>query len=133
MLRAVPRPAKLQRGQAIIVPPPGLRQRVGIPLPVVPEAPEQTIAVRGHVRNGSAAALILEPTGLCVVSADRSRRRRVRRFTIPEIIAVEEHRLAHSSELVITTATTEITVVDVDIAQAWAFCREVRDRILRNR
>ena len=115
------------------MPPLGLRRRAGIPLPVVPEAPEQTIAVRGHVRNGSAAALILEPTGLCVVSADRSRRRRVRRFTIQEVIAVDEHRLARSSELVIMTATTEITVVDVDIAQAWAFCREVRDRILQNR
>jgi hypothetical protein len=77
--------------------------------------------------------LILEPTGLCVVAADRSRRRRVRRFTIPEILAVEDHRMSHSAELVIVTTTTEIVVGDVDIAQAWAFCREVRDRILQRR
>jgi hypothetical protein len=105
---------------------------VGIPFPVVPEVLDRTIAVRGHVRNGSAAAVILEPTGICVVSADRSRRRRVRRFTIPEILSVEEHRMAHSAELVIVTTTTEMTVVDVDIAQAWAFCREVRERILNH-
>lgn len=110
-----------------------IRPRVGIPFPVVPEVPERTIAVRGHVRNGSAAAVILEPTGVCVVSADRSRRRRVRRFTIPEILAVEEHRMAQSAELVIVTTTTEIAVVDVDIAQAWTFCREVRERILQSR
>jgi hypothetical protein len=132
VLRAVPPAvsAKLRRSETIIAPPVGLRPRAGIPLPVVPREPEPTISVRGHVRNGSAAALILEPTGLCVVSADRSRRRRVRRFTIPEIFAVEEHRLAHSAELVIVTATTEIAVVDVDTAQAWAFCREVRQRML---
>ena len=133
MLRVSPPPA-LRRGEAQIAPPfVGVRRRVGIPFPVVPEAPERTIAVRGHVRNGSAAAVILEPTGVCVVSADRSRRRRVRRFTIPEILAVEEHRMAHSAELVIVTTTTEIAVVDVDIAQAWTFCREVRERILQSR
>jgi hypothetical protein len=110
-----------------------MRQRVGIPLPIVPKAPDQTIAVRGHVPNGSAAALILEPTGVCIVSADRSGRRRVRRFTIPEILVVEDRRHPHGTELVIVTATTDITVVDVDIAQAWAFCREARRRILESR
>ena len=110
-----------------------IRPKEGIPFPVVPEVPDRTIAVRGHVPNGSAAAVILEPTGVCVVSADRSRRRRVRRFTIPEILSVEEHRMPHSAELVIVTTTTEMTVVDVDIAQAWAFCREVRERILQAR
>jgi hypothetical protein len=108
------------------------RPRVAIPSPIVPVGVDRTIAVRGHVRSGSAAALIVEPTGVCVVSADRSRRRRVRRFTIREILAVEEHRLATSSELVIVTATTTIAVVDVDIAQAWAFCREVRQLILNH-
>ena len=133
MLRTFPLPAWLRRDDAITVPPLGKRPRVGIPFPVVPEAPDRTIAVRGHVRNGSAAAVILEPTGVCVVSADRSRRRRVRRFTIPEILSVEEQRMARSAELIIVTTTTEITVVDVDIAQAWAFCREVRERILNGR
>lgn len=122
----------LRRTKTIAMPPIAVRPRVGIPLPIVPKEPDRTIAVRGHVRNGSAAALILEPTGVCVVSADRSGRRRVRRFTIPEIATVEEHRMSHSSELVIVTMTTEITVVDVDIAQAWTFCREVRQRILNN-
>lgn len=132
MLRVVP--GKLRRSEEIHVPPVAMRrQREGIPLPVVPKAPDQTIAVRGHVHNGSAAALILEPTGVCVVSADRSRRRRVRRFTIPEILVVEQHRHARGAELVIVTTTTDITIVDVDIAQAWAFCREVRRRILENR
>jgi hypothetical protein len=133
VLRVSPGSASLRRGESIGVPPIAVRRREGIPFPVVPEAPERTLAVRGHVRNGSAAALILEPTGVCVVSADRSRRCRVRRFTIPEIVAVEEHRMAHSAELVIMTTTMEIAVVDVDIAQAWAFCREVRERILQGR
>jgi hypothetical protein len=125
--------AGLRRDEPMPIPPSAMRPRAGIPFPVVPEEPETTFAVRGHVRNGSAAALILEPTGLCVVSADRSRRRRVRRFTIPEIVAVEEHRSEHSAELLIVTTTTEIAVVDVDIAQAWTFCREVRDRIVQGR
>jgi hypothetical protein len=137
VLRIFPPPpafAALRRGEAQIEPPfVGVRPRVGIPFPVVKEVPDRTIAVRGHVGNGSAAAVILEPTGVCVVSADRSRRRRVRRFTIPEILAVEERRMAHSAELVIVTTTTEVTVVDVDIAQAWTFCREVRERILQSR
>jgi glutamate dehydrogenase/leucine dehydrogenase len=133
VLRVTPPPVWLRRDDAITVPPLGKRPRVGIPFPVVPEVPERTIAVRGHVRNGSAAAVILEPTGVCVVSADRSRRRRVRRFTIPEILSVEEQRMERSAELIIVTTTTEITVVDVDIAQAWAFCREVRERILSGR
>ena len=133
MLRASPQhaaPVALRRGEPPFVPPFSSRPRVSIASPIVPVPHDRTIAVRGHVRNGSAAALIVEPTGVCVVSADRSRRRRVRRFTIREILAVEEHRLARSAELVIVTATTTISVVDVDIAQAWAFCREVRQLIL---
>jgi hypothetical protein len=107
-----------------------LRPRVAKAVPVVPQPLPSTIAVRGHVRNGSAAALIVEPGGICLVSADRSRRRRVRRFGIDEVLAVEEHRTAQSTELVVVTATTVISVVDVDIAQAWTFCRELRELIL---
>jgi hypothetical protein len=135
VLRASPQPSAsvaLPRGEPSFVPPP-IRPRVAIPSPVVPPASDRTIAVRGHLPNGSAAALIVEPTGVCVVSADRSRRRRVRRFTLREILAVEEHRMAKSSELVLVTGTTTIAVVDVDIAQAWAFCRELRQLILDNR
>lgn len=108
-----------------------VRPRVAPPLPIVPAEPDPTVAVRGHVRNGSAAALIVGPAGVSVVFADRSRRRRVRRFTIAEILAVEEHRGECSSELLLVTATTTIAVCDVDVAQGWAFCREVRNLILR--
>lgn len=109
-----------------------VRPRVARPLPIVPAEPDSTVAVRGHVRNGSAAALIVGPTGVSVVFADRSRRRRVRRFSVAEILAVEEHRGERSSELLLVTATTTIAVCDVDVAQAWAFCRELRHLILRS-
>jgi hypothetical protein len=109
-----------------------VRPRVARPLPIVPAEPDTTVAVRGHVRNGSAAALIVGPAGVSVVFADRSRRRRVRSFPIAEILAVEEHRGERSSELLIVTATTTIAVCDVDVAQAWTFCREVRHLILRS-
>jgi hypothetical protein len=110
-----------------------LRPRVARTAPVFIAPQAHTVAVRGQVRNGSAAALIAEPTGVCVVSADRSGRRRVRRFTIPEVLSVEEHRSGQSSELVLVTATTVLAVTDVDIAQGWAFCREVRSLILGSR
>jgi hypothetical protein len=38
--------------------------------------------------------------------------------------------MARSTELVIVTAFTSISVVDVDIAQAWTFCRELRQLVL---
>jgi hypothetical protein len=129
MLRAAPEHAALRRSQSVIGSSIALRPRVARPAPVVPVPSPRTLAVRGHLQNGSAAAVILEPTCVCVVSADRLRRRRVQRFTIPEILAVEEHRNTRSTELVIITATTEISVMDVDIAQAWTLCRELRDLI----
>lgn len=103
-----------------------LRPRVAPSTPVFATQPERTIAVRGHVRNGSAAALILEPDCVCVVSADRSGRRRVRRFTVPEVLAVEEHRGQLGSEILLVTASTTVSIVDVETAQAWTFCRELR-------
>lgn len=112
-------------------PPIDVRPRAVKPAPVFPPPSPRAIAVRGHVSNGSAAALILDPTGVCLVSADRSGRRRVRRFTLPEILAVEERRLTRSSELTVLTASTSICVVDVDIAQAWSFVRELREAILK--
>jgi|SRR5687767_1464518 len=121
------------REQVAYAPAIRLRSRMAKPAAIMPAPTVRTIAVRGHVRNGSAAAVILEPTAVCVVSADRLRRRRVQRFTIPEILAVEEHRTARGTELTILTATTEIAVMDVDIAQAWAFCRDLRDLILKTR
>ena len=107
----------------------GIRPRMAPPLTVIPAPSTRTVAVRGHVENGSAAALILEPSAVCLVSADRSRRRRVRRFTLAEILAVEEHRGRSSTELMLVTATGALRVFDVDIAQAWLFCRELRDLI----
>jgi hypothetical protein len=123
-------PTVLRRGDIGFPPAIAVRPRVAPPAPVVPPLASRTVAVRGHVRNGSAAALLLEPGGVCIVSADRSRRRRVRRFAISQILAIEENRKERSSELVLLTSTTEIVVMDVDIGQAWTFCREVRRSIL---
>jgi hypothetical protein len=89
--------------------------------------------VRGHVENGSAAAVILESTGICIVSADRSGRRRVRRFTIPEVFAIEEHRGGQTASLALITATATIAIHDVEMAQAWSFSRELRARIRGDR
>jgi hypothetical protein len=125
-------PTVLRRGDIGFPPPVAVRPRVAPPAPVVPAPASRTVAVRGHVRNGSAAALLVEPSGVCIVSADRSRRRRLRRFAISQILAIEEHRRERSSELVLLTSTTEIVVMDVDIAQAWTFCRELRGLILSN-
>jgi hypothetical protein len=135
MLRVAPghaaaaSPAVLRSGHPLLVPP-TTPTRVARAAAVVPAPAPRTIAVRGHAPNGSAAALILEPAGVCIVTADRSRRRRVRRFSLAEVLVVEEHRLGRRSELVIVTAGGAITVVDVDVAQAWTFCRELRHLIL---
>ena len=110
--------------------PTALKPRLAPSAVVVPAPASRTIAVRGHVRSGSAAALIVEPQGVCIVAADRSRRRRVRRFGIREVLAVEENRRESSTELVLLTSSTEIVVMDVDIAQAWTFGRELRQLIL---
>lgn len=107
----------------------GLRPRVAKPSPVVPPEPDRTIAARGHLRAGNAAALIAAPTGVTLVSADRNGRRRVRRFTIPEILVVEEHRIGNTCELQLVTSTTTFCVVGVEARQAWAFCRELRSLI----
>jgi hypothetical protein len=108
-----------------------VRPRVAIRPPIVPAAPEPTLAVRGHAANGSAAALILESTGVCFVAADRSGRRRVRRFTIPEVFAIEEQRSGAATQLTLIAATTTIVICDVEMAQAWSFCRALRARVLR--
>jgi hypothetical protein len=107
-----------------------MRPRVATRSLLLIPSQERTRAVRGHLPTGSAVALILEPAAICLVSADRARRRRVRRFAIPEVMSVEEHRMSAASELTIVTAHASITVVDVEIGQAWLFCREVRQLIL---
>lgn len=127
MLRVAPRHV----ASPAFTPPVLVRTRAAVPAPVFTPQRETTIAVRGHLRSGGAAALIVEPAGVCVVSEDRSGRRRVRRVPVREILVVEEHRMARSTELVIVTATSAITVADVDTARAWAFCREVRELILQ--
>ena len=122
MLRVAPRHV----ASPAFTPPVLVRPRAAVPSPVFTPLPDKTIAVRGHVRHGGAAALIVDPAGVCVVSADRSGRRRVRRFAVREILAVEEHRSARSTELVLVTAHTTLAVVDVDIAQR-GILREGRD------
>jgi len=94
--------------------------------------PDRTLVIRGRLRSGGAAAVILEPGAVSIVSADKASRCRLRRFTIAEVLAVEEHRTLRSMELTIVTATTSISIVDVEIAQAWTFCREARQLILQN-
>jgi hypothetical protein len=123
---AVPSAVALRSHEPLLVPPLPLRPRIAKPSPVVPRPPARTFAVRGRASNGSAAALILEPGAVSIVAADRSGRLRVRRFTIAEVLCVEEHRLARSSDVTIVTASGAISIADVDIAQAWTFCRESR-------
>jgi hypothetical protein len=103
--------------------------RTVVPAPVFEPPSDGPIVLRGRVRSGGAAAVILEPDAVCVVTADRASRCRLRRFTIQEVLAVEEHRGARGTELVIVAATTAISILDVDVAQAWSFCREVRQLI----
>ena len=111
---------------------PGHEARVGSSTSVFEPPPDRTLVVRGRLRSGGAAALILEPAAVSIVSADKASRCRLRRFMISEVLAVEEHRTLRSMELMIVTATTSLAIVDVDIAQAWTFCREVRQLILEN-
>jgi hypothetical protein len=92
--------------------------------------PAATQAVRGHLRNGSAAAAILEPASICLVSADRAGRRRVRRYDVAEVLAVDEHRTGAGTELTILTGHGSMTIVDVEVGQAWMFCRALRQLIL---
>ena len=92
--------------------------------------PAATQAVRGHLRNGSAAAAILEPASICLVSADRARRRCVRRYAIAEVLAVDEHRTVAGAELTVLTAHGSLTIVDVEVGQAWMLCRALRQLIL---
>ena len=101
------------------------RPRVSRPSPVL-VAPPQTVAVRGHLQNGCAAALIAAPSGVCFISADRGGRRRVRRFTLSELLGVEEHRGGRTADVVLLTATATIEMTGADIAQSWYFCRELR-------
>ena len=110
---------------------PSATPRPDVAIAAVFEPPaNDTLVVRGRLRTGSAAALILESTAVCVVSADRTSRCRFRRFTIPEVLSVEHHRIGRTSELVIVTATASIAVGEADTAAVWSFCRELRQMIL---
>ena len=112
----------------------GLRPRVAVPSPVFKALPEPTIAARGHLPNGAAAALIATPSSVCLVSADRAGRGRVRRFTLREVLVVEEHRTGNACELQVVTASgVTLTMVGVEVAQAWSFCRELRELIITAR
>lgn len=104
----------------------GVRPRVAGHLPVYRPEPDRTVAARGQLRTGAAAALIAGPTGVTLVAADRAGRRRMRRFTVPEVLVVEEHRTGNVCELQLVTATTALCVAGVEAAQSWAFCRELR-------
>lgn len=117
MLRVLP--------EQVAPPVSGLRPRVARKVPVL-QSDDQTVAVRGHLPAGGAVAMLAAPTGICIVSADRSGRRRVQRFTIREVLAIEEHRGARTSDLLLTTGTATITICGADQAQSWVFCREVR-------
>lgn len=92
--------------------------------------PDTSVGLRGRMPSGRAAALIAGPSGFCLVSVDRAGRRRVRRFTIPEVVVVEEQRIGRTCEVQIVTLTATFLVADVDPAQAWFFCRELRAGIL---
>lgn len=116
----------------VAVPPPGIEPRSGCPDAIFEPPPDRTLVVRGRMRAGGAAALILEPGAVSVVSADKASRCRLRRFTLSEVLSVEEHRTHRSMEIVIVTATVALAIVDVDVAQAWTFCREVRQLILQH-
>ena len=106
-----------------------VRPRVAGHLPVYRPEPDKTVAARGQLRTGTPAALIAGRTGVTLVAADRVGRRRVRRFTIPEVLVVEELRAGNVCELQLVTTTTTLNVTGVEAAQAWAFCRELRELI----
>ncbi|MGH9347371.1 MAG: hypothetical protein ACRD26_08910 [Vicinamibacterales bacterium] len=125
MLRVLPQHVAPPAYQA----PLGVRPRVDRSTLVFPPQPDRTVGARGYLRGGNAAALIAAPTGVTLVSADRAGRRRVRRFTIPEVLVVEEHRLGNTCELQLVTTTTTLWVTGVETRQAWVFCRELRSLI----